>query len=85
LDSDVLIIREVEQCLLAEGVSFLFWGCVVSGKVAVIMVELVDESVGCADGAIAADLFRWFNDEALPAPWVKKVKVVSVQGFSESE
>jgi hypothetical protein len=55
-----------------------------SKKAAVITLELVDESVGSSNSAIAADLLRWFNEEVLPAPWVKKVRVVSVQR-SEAE
>jgi hypothetical protein len=54
----------------------------VSRKAAVITVELVDESVG---SAIADDLIRWFNDTVLPAPWVKRVRLVSVQQFSDAE
>ncbi|MBT0159102.1 hypothetical protein G4O51_03870 [Candidatus Bathyarchaeota archaeon A05DMB-2] len=50
-----------------------------SRKAAVITFELVDESVGSSNRVIADDLLKWFNEEALPAPWVKKVRVVSVQ------
>jgi hypothetical protein len=63
----------------------LFGGLRVSRKAAVITVELVDESLCSGNGAIAADLLKWFNEEALPAPWVKRVKVVSVRWFSEAE
>jgi len=60
----------------------------VSRKAAVITVELVEESVGSANSAnraIADDLIRWFNDTVLPAPWVKRVRLVSVQRFSDAE
>ena len=48
-------------------------------KKAVISVELVDESVGSTNDAIAEDLLKWFRDEAVPAPWVKDVKKIVVQ------
>jgi hypothetical protein len=83
LDSEVLIVGGVEHRLLAEGVSICFWGCGMPGKAAVITVELIDESLCSSNRMIAADLFRWFNEEALPAPWVKKVKVVSVKEFQK--
>jgi hypothetical protein len=57
----------------------------VSRKAAVITVELVEESVGSANSTIADDLIRWFNDAVLPAPWVKRVRLVSVQRFSDAE
>jgi hypothetical protein len=49
------------------------------GKKAVIILELVEESVQSSNSAIAEDLLRWFREEALPAPWVKEVKTVVVQ------
>ncbi|MCW4047935.1 MAG: hypothetical protein NWE99_10340 [Candidatus Bathyarchaeota archaeon] len=55
-----------------------------SRKAAVIAFELVDESAESSNSAIVADLLKWFNEEVLPAPWVKKVRVVSVQK-SEAE
>ena len=49
------------------------------GKMAVITVELVDESVENSNGAIAEELLEWFKEEAVPAPWVKEIKTVAVR------
>ena len=51
------------------------------GKTAIITVELVDESLEKSNDAIAEELFKWFRDEAVPAPWVKEIKTVVVQDF----
>jgi hypothetical protein len=48
-------------------------------KKAIITVELVDESVGHPNSAIAEEMLRWFREEALPAPWVKENKKIVVQ------
>jgi hypothetical protein len=50
-------------------------------KKAVITVELVDESIASSNEAIAEELLKWFQDEAVPAPWGKDVKTVVVQEF----
>jgi hypothetical protein len=42
------------------------------GKMAIITVESVDESVVASNNAIGDEVFRWFRGEAVPAPWVKK-------------
>ncbi|MCJ7560715.1 hypothetical protein MUO79_08915 [Candidatus Bathyarchaeota archaeon] len=52
-----------------------------TGKRAIITVELVDESLGNSNGTIAEDLLRWFREETLPAPWVKEITKVVVQEF----
>ena len=49
------------------------------GKKAVILVELVDESVGTSNLTIREDLLKWFREEAVPAPWVKEVRTITVQ------
>jgi hypothetical protein len=49
------------------------------GKIAIITVELVDESVENSNDAIAEEMLKWFRDEAVPAPWVKEIKKVEVQ------
>jgi len=51
------------------------------GKRAIITFELVDESVESSNGAIAEELLKWFKEEAVPAPWVKEIKMVVVQDF----
>ena len=48
-------------------------------KVAVIIVELVDESVSEADEKIAGELMEWFRQEAVAIPWVRDVKGVTVK------
>jgi len=53
----------------------------VRGKKAVIVAELIDESLGSTNDIIAEDLLKWFQEEAVPAPWVKNVKTVVVQDF----
>jgi hypothetical protein len=53
-------------------------GCV--GKLAVVTVELVDESFAFSDGAVAEELLGWFR-EAVAVPWVKEVKRVVVKRF----
>jgi hypothetical protein len=51
------------------------------GKKALIVAELIDESRKKPNDALAKELFKWFRDEAVPAPWVKDVKKVVVQEF----
>ena len=50
------------------------------GKKAVVIVELVDESDASSNSAIAEEMLRWFTDETLPAPWVKKITIIRVHG-----
>ena len=50
------------------------------GKLAVISVELVDESFAHSDCAVAEELLHWFR-EAVAVPWVKEVKRVVVKSF----
>ena len=42
-----------------------FGGCIVMGKMAVVTVELVDESVMVSNGAITEEMLEWFR-EAVP-------------------
>jgi hypothetical protein len=49
------------------------------GKTAVITVELVDESLASSNSATAEEMLKWFKDEALPAPWIKTVKAITVR------
>ena len=51
------------------------------GKKAIVTFELVDESLENSNGAIAEELLQWFKEEAVPAPWVKEIKMVVVQDF----
>lgn len=50
-------------------------------KKVVVTFELVDESLANSNEAIAEDLLKWFQDEAVPAPWVKDVKTIVVKEF----
>jgi hypothetical protein len=58
---------------------FLAWRLSTMGKKAIITVELVDESLGYSNNAIAEELLRWFTEEAMPAPWVKEIKKIVLQ------
>jgi aminoglycoside phosphotransferase len=46
---------------------------------AVITVELVDESVGEKADVIKEELLRWFEEDCFFIPWVKKVKDIVVR------
>ena len=46
---------------------------------AVITVELVDESVGEKAEAIKRELVEWFKEDCFFMPWVKQVKSVIVR------
>jgi len=48
-------------------------------KKAIITVELVDESRENANGKIAREIAKWFRDDAISAPWIKKITKVVVQ------
>lgn len=76
-DSGVCIIWEKEHRLIGNRVLPLLEVEFVMGKIAVITVELVDESIAHSNGAIAEELLRWFR-EAVAAPWVKEIKKVVV-------
>jgi hypothetical protein len=79
--SEAFIVWKIKHCLIAHLCSSLFGGKIMMGKRAVVTVELVDESVVTSNGAIAEELLKWFRDEVVPVPWVKKVKTVVVQVF----
>jgi hypothetical protein len=51
-----------------------------SRKKAIIMVELVDESVEETNEKIVRELLDWFREDAISIPWVKKVTGVTVKG-----
>jgi hypothetical protein len=48
-------------------------------KRAIIIFELVDESVEEKNDNIAKDLINWFREDAVSIPWVKDVKGVTVR------
>ncbi len=47
-------------------------------KKAIIIVELVDESVLEADKEIERELLDWFREDVTSIPWVKNVKDITV-------
>ncbi len=49
------------------------------GKKALIIAELLEESDGISNGEVAEEMLRWFREEALAAPWVKKISCVEVR------
>jgi hypothetical protein len=51
----------------------------VKGKVAVITVELVDESLENANEEIRRDLIEWFREDAVLMPWAKEVKSIVIK------
>jgi hypothetical protein len=67
--------------LIASIAFFVVGRLNVMGKMAVITVELVDESIAASNNAIAGEILKWFKDEPLLAPWVKEVKTVVVRAF----
>jgi hypothetical protein len=48
-------------------------------KVAIITVELVDESVGSSNRKIVDDLVNWFREDIISMPWVKEVKEIMLK------
>jgi Cdc6-like AAA superfamily ATPase len=48
-------------------------------KRAIVILDLVDESVTDRNDNIARELFSWFRDDAFSVPWVKDVKGVTVK------
>jgi|YelNatPaOPRAMG01_1025707.scaffolds.fasta_scaffold39169_1 hypothetical protein len=48
-------------------------------KVAIITVELVDESVGSSNRKIVDDLVSWFREDIVSMPWVKEVKEIMLK------
>ncbi len=46
---------------------------------AIITVELVDESIGEKAEAIKRELVEWFEQDCFFMPWVKRVKSVTVK------
>jgi hypothetical protein len=72
---------EKEAAFISELAFWLFGGACGMGKVAVVTVELVGASVAESNDAIAEELLEWFKNQAVPVPWVKKVKKVVVEGF----
>ena len=52
---------------------------VVKRKNAIVILELVDESLGQRNDLIAQELLAWFKEDAVSAPWIKDVKSVQIE------
>jgi Cdc6-like AAA superfamily ATPase len=52
---------------------------VMKRKRAIVILDLVDESVTDKNDNIARELFSWFREDAFSVPWVKDVKGVTVK------
>ncbi|MGC8998369.1 MAG: hypothetical protein ACP5JW_03075 [Candidatus Bathyarchaeia archaeon] len=48
-------------------------------KLAVIVVELVDETVEERNDVIKQQLVEWFQEDAVSIPWVKELKSIVIQ------
>ncbi|MGC8999052.1 MAG: hypothetical protein ACP5JW_06650 [Candidatus Bathyarchaeia archaeon] len=48
-------------------------------KIAVITVELVDESIESSNEIIERDLAEWFKEDAVTFPWAKEVKSIVIK------
>ncbi len=49
------------------------------GKIAVITVELLEESVENADEEIRRELIKWFQEDAFLMPWAKEVRSIVIK------
>ena len=48
-------------------------------KKALIMAELLEECDGISNDEVAKEILRWFREDALAVPWVKKFSCVEVR------
>jgi hypothetical protein len=48
-------------------------------KMAIIIVELVDESIGSSNKKIVDDFVSWFREDIVSMPWVKEVKEIMIK------
>lgn len=46
---------------------------------AIIVVELVDESIGESNEKIVQELYDWLRKDAISIPWVKDVRDITVK------
>ncbi|MGB9854207.1 MAG: hypothetical protein ACPLRY_05310 [Candidatus Bathyarchaeales archaeon] len=49
------------------------------GKIAVITIELLDESSENTDEEIRRELTRWFQEDAFLMPWAKEVRSIIIK------
>lgn len=48
-------------------------------KMAIIVVELVDESTRERNEKIVQELHNWFREDVVSIPWVKEIRGVTVK------
>ncbi|HVO86102.1 MAG TPA: hypothetical protein VMT06_03155 [Candidatus Eisenbacteria bacterium] len=48
-------------------------------KRAIVILELIDESLGQRNDLIAQELLAWFKEDAVSAPWIRDVKAVQIE------
>ncbi|MEM1539640.1 MAG: hypothetical protein QXW82_07645 [Candidatus Bathyarchaeia archaeon] len=48
-------------------------------KIAVITIELVEESFGSTNEEIKQEFIEWFRENAFQMPWVKEVRSVEIR------
>jgi hypothetical protein len=48
-------------------------------KMAIIMFELIDESMEERNEKIVQELRNWFREDAVFIPWTKEIKGITVQ------
>ena len=83
LYSDSEFFCNLERAILLNNVSLplTVGGGAMKGKKAVIVTELVDESVATSNSAIVEEMLEWFKDKVVLAPWVKEIKKILIQEF----
>lgn len=48
-------------------------------KMAIIVFELVDESLEERNEKIVQELHKWFREDAISIPWVKDIRNITVK------
>jgi hypothetical protein len=48
-------------------------------KMAIIVAELVDESVDEGNEKIVQELLSWFHEDTVLIPWVKEIRDITVK------
>jgi hypothetical protein len=48
-------------------------------KMAIVMFELVDESMKERNEQIVQELLNWFSEDAVSIPWAKEIRDIAVK------
>lgn len=48
-------------------------------KRAIVILELIDESLVERNDLLAQELLAWFKEDAVSAPWIRDVKAVQIE------